>query len=204
MNGCESRIYDFKNDLLSFESGYLVDKYLISGNPYIFESNTGLYFDLKNELASHFHVRILDIFMVGSSQLGFSIAPKKLWTKIDEKKDSDIDMVIISESLFDTFWKDLLDFRVELTSRNECQDINYRKFVDYFFKGWLRPDLFPFNYNNRNEWFDFFKELSYKKYDKRKVTCAVFRNEYFFKKYHTRNLDDIRESLNNDHKRNSN
>lgn len=198
MDGFESLIYNFKQDLLTSESEYLVQKYLIFGSPYIFKSHEYLYFDLKKELASNFNVKPSEVFMIGSSKLGFSISPRKLWLEIDKGRDSDIDMVILSESLFDAFWKDLLDFRIEITSRNECQDKNYRRFVDYFFKGWLRPDLFPFDYHNGNDWIDFFNELSYKKYDKRKVSCAVFRNDYFFTKYHTKNLDEIREGLIND------
>jgi hypothetical protein len=204
MDGFESLIDNFKQDLLDYDPEYLIEKYLIFGNPYIFRSKDYLYFELKKELSSHFNVKTSEVFMIGSSKLGFSISPKKLWIKMDENVDSDIDMVILSEQLFDIFWKDLLDFRIELTSRNECQDRNYQKFVDYFFKGWLRPDLFPFDYHNRNDWFDFFNELSYKKYDKRKVSCAVFRNEYFFKKYHTKNLNQIRVALIDDRERNGN
>lgn len=192
MDEIDDLITEFKEklnqDITEIE---LIDRHLIFGTPYIFRDDEYIYFTLKEKIATYFGVSNTEIYMIGSAKLGFSISPKKLWRKIND--DSDIDMVIISEKLFDEFWIDLLDFRIELTSRSEKDDIIYKKFLEYFFKGWLRPDLFPFKYKDRNIWFDFFKSISYKDYDKRKISCAIFRNEHFFKKYHVQNIQNIRK-----------
>jgi hypothetical protein len=168
----------------------IVGQYLTFGTPYIFESNEELYYKLKKSIAEYFSVSHTAVFMVGSSKLGFSIAPHKYLNPIHD--ESDIDMAIISEALFDSIWKELFEFNIDITSRSEREHRNYNEFLQYFFKGWLRPDKFPFEYKGKNEWFEFFTSISYKEFDKRKVTGAVYRSEYFFTKYHEANIKKIR------------
>ena len=128
--------------------------------------------------------------MVGSAMLGFSISPSKLWN--DFNIESDIDIVVISEKIFDAYWKELLDFNINVTARTEKEDKNYRDFLKYFLKGWIRPDLLPGAYSKTDEWFEFFRSISYGKYGNYKIAGAVFRNEYFFEKYHSHNIDKLR------------
>ena len=96
---------DLKNDSLSNKE--IIDKYIFTGNPFIFGGDDGLYSSLKSKLSLKYKVEITKVFMVGSAKLGFSIARKKLWKSFDD--DSDIDMVIISEELFDNLWIKLSD-----------------------------------------------------------------------------------------------
>ncbi|WP_010200224.1 hypothetical protein [Bacillus sp. m3-13] len=102
--------------------------------------------------------------MTGSAKLGFSIAPSKLWRHIDgdPNKDSDIDIVVISNEVFDYYWKSILEYN-ENTIPVSNSDGNHVKFLEYFFKGWLRPDKFPYKYEGSDEWFEFFRSISYKK-----------------------------------------
>jgi len=65
--------------------------------------------------------------------------------------------------------------------------------LEYFFKGWIRPDKFPFDYKSRGDWSEFFKSISYKKYDKRKISGAIFRDEFFFEQYHISNIKNLRQ-----------
>ncbi len=133
----------------------IVQKYITDGEPFIFKDDKepGKYFKLKNLIGRQFKLNPHEVIMIGSAKLGFSIAPHQLWKPFDE--DSDIDMVILSATIFDRFWKELYEFNINLAARTEEEDGNYRKFLDYFFKGWIRPDLLPFNYTKRKWWFDF-------------------------------------------------
>ncbi|MBK7242452.1 MAG: hypothetical protein IPH98_01150 [Saprospiraceae bacterium] len=182
---------DLGNSLVNETS--IVRKYLLHGSPLIFQDNEDLYFNLKNQIANFFDISTSKIIMVGSSKLGFSIAPDKLWKHTEET--SDIDMVVISDVVFDFFWKDLLDFNINVVARTIKEDADFREFLEYFLKGWIRPDKFPFKYAVKDKWFEYFKSISYNKYKKRKITVAVFRNEYFFEKYHTLNIKKIRLGL---------
>jgi predicted nucleotidyltransferase len=179
---------ELNNDLISDIA--IIRKNLLHGNPLIFHENEEKYFFLKQKVANFFNVSTTKVVMVGSAKLGFSIAPKKLWNDFND--ESDIDIVVISEDVFDEYWKELLDFNINTKARSEQEDINYREFLEYFLKGWIRPDLFPFNYPKKNEWFEFFKSISYGKYGNFKIAGAIFRNEYFFESYHSRNINKLR------------
>jgi len=180
---------DLKNDRITDIE--IVERYISFGSPYIFQSNESLYYDLKKDISSHFNEEIKNIIMIGSAKLGFSIAPSKLWKNFND--DSDIDIAIISEKLFDEYWKDLFEFNIELCDRTEEEEEKYNKFLRYFFKGWLRPDLFPKRFNKKSLWFDYLHSISYKKYGPYKITCAMYKNTFFFNSYHLSNVKNIRK-----------
>lgn len=183
---------DLQNNLMG-ESNIL-NKYIFTGNPYIFTENLGLYADLKTTIASHFNIEVTRIHMVGSAKLGFSIAKSKLWKPFDD--DSDIDMVIISDGVFDNFWEDLSDLNFGLYARSERDEKKFESFLKYFFRGWIRPDFLPLTHNKTQEWLDYFRGISYKEFGPYKITGAVFKNEFFFRKYHERNIKLIRQGAN--------
>jgi len=188
----KNTIQQFKGDLNNgmISDIAIVRRYLLHGTPIIYEGNDDLYYELKSKVADYFNVSTTNILIVGSAKLGFSIAPKKLWKPFND--ESDIDVVVISEQLFDTYWKELLDFNIDLKARSTDEDSNYRMFLEYFLKGWIRPDLFPFKYYKKDDWFNFFKESSYGKFGNYKIAGAIFKNEYFFEYYHTRNINKLR------------
>ena len=169
----------------------IMNKYLLFGIPYIYKNDEELYFDLKEEISNHFNIQQTQIFVVGSAKLGFSIAPTKRFKMFDD--DSDIDIAIIDSDLFDQFWKDVYTININLISRSEKDDNRYKKFVDYLFKGWIRPDLLPLKM--RSDWFEYFKGL-YGRYD-RKIAVGIYRDHSFFMGYHRMNIIKLREDLKN-------
>lgn len=192
-NSITKRIRKFKKDLRdkSISNIKIVRKYIHFGTPYIFEGNETLYYDLKEEIAEHFKISPSNVFMIGSAKLGFCLSVEKgLWRYINE--ESDIDMTIISEKLFDEIWKEIFEFNINITVRTEKEDKQYHEFLKYFFKGWIRPDKFPFNFAKKVEIQQLLNSL-YNKYDNRKVSVGIFRNEYFFEMYHVSNINKIRE-----------
>lgn len=185
-------IEEFKNKLqdATITDLDIVQGCITPGSAFAFQGDDEKYFKLKKRIALEFGLNPQKVIMVGSAKLGFSISPGKLWQPFND--DSDIDMAIISPELFDRFWKELYDFNIDLTSRSEKEDKQYRDFLSYFFRGWLRPDMFPFSYEGRAAWFEFFKSISYGDYGNHKVTGAIFRNDDFYESYQTRNIRNIR------------
>ena len=188
----DNRIKAFKAVLEGHEhEDVIVQKYIVHGTPYIFKNDEDKYFDLKREIAANFSEHYNNIHMVGSAKLGFSIiAPNKLWKPFTI--ESDIDIVIVSTKLFEKLWGSVHEFNIGLTSRTKDEDDRYKRFLDYFFKGWIRPDLFPFEYSVKTDWFDFFKSISYRKYGYQKITGALYHSFNFFEKYHTKNVAKLR------------
>lgn len=189
----ENRKEQFKNELndKQISDMTIIRKYLLHGTPFIYRENEDLYFEIKQHVADFFNISTTKVVMVGSAKLGFSIAPHKLWNNFSD--ESDIDIVVISEDVFDEYWKELLDFNINIEIRDKEEDKRYKKFLEYFLKGWLRPDLFPFEYDKKSAWFKFFKSISYNKFGNYKVAGAIFRNEYFFELYHAMNIKKLRQ-----------
>jgi predicted nucleotidyltransferase len=188
----ENRLREFKAALLDkgLSDELFVQRHIVYPTPFVFDGQEGLYFLIKRDISEYFQINPEDVKMVGSAKLGFSIAPSQLWKPFDD--ESDIDMVIVSAPVFDRFWKQLYDFNINLTVRTTEEQIKYNRFLKYFFKGWIRPDLFPFDYHQREEWDRFFKSISYGQYGYRKVTGAIYRDMEFFERYHVVNVKRLR------------
>lgn len=188
-------VQEFKNKLRdrTISDLEIVQGYITHGPAFVFQGDEEKYFKLKKTIAQRFELNPQNVIMIGSAKLGFSISPLKLWEPFND--ESDIDMVIISPEVFDKFWKELYDFNIKLTDRSEEEDKQYRDFLNYFFKGWLRPDMFPFSYSGRTEWFEFFKSISYGDYGDHKISGAIFRSHDFYEYYHIRNIRAIRPEV---------
>lgn len=191
----EENLIKFKQDLSNngFSNEYIVRKYLCNGSSPVLTDET--IFEIKHSIAEHFKIHPNEIILTGSGKLGFSIAPNKKYKHFN--KDSDIDIAIISETLFDTFWRELLNFNINLTSRTARDQESYNKFRNYFFQGWIRPDLFPFQYEDKKMWFDFFRDLTYKfyPYGEHKISAGIYKNFTAFEIYNTQNLKSLRQSM---------
>lgn len=191
----DEKVQEFK-DTVSDENNSLekiIDKYLLFGTPYIFKDDENKFYELKNEIAGFLKVSQTNIFVVGSAKLGFSIAPKKRYKHFNE--ESDIDIAIIDGATFLRYWKILYEYNTIGRAWSSDEEKTYRKFLEYFFKGWLRPDKFPSTMNEKREWFDFFKSLQ-KKY-KFKISAGIYYDINVFSGYNRENLNSIREVIKN-------
>lgn len=175
------------------DSRFIVQKYICNGSSPILTDEQ--IFEIKYEIAKQFNIHPNEVILTGSAKLGFSLAPKKLFKKFDE--NSDIDIAIISNIAFEAFWEELLDFNINIKNRNEQEEKNYRIFQDYFFRGWIRPDKFPFEYSRKKEWFDFFNSLTNKiyQYGEHKIAAGIYKNFATFELYNIKNIESIKNKI---------
>ena len=75
--------------------------------PYVFEPQPAAWDTFRDELVSGLAVSRPDIRVVGSARFGFSTKPGRNLREFSDT--SDIDVVIVSPSLFDQLWLALLD-----------------------------------------------------------------------------------------------
>lgn len=77
----------------------------------------------------------------------------------------------------------------------------YVKFLKYFSTGWMRPDLLPQNTIEfkeiRENWDDFFKNISYGKSEvgNYKVKAGLFKNQYFAEKYYKQSISNLQKII---------
>lgn len=194
-NAQDKKVQEFKEAISDKNNSLekIIDKYLLFGTPYIFKDDENKFYELKNEIAGFLKVSQTNIFVVGSAKLGFSIAPQKRYMHFNE--ESDIDIAIIDGATFLRYWKILYEYNTTGRAWSKDEAKTYREFLEYFFKGWLRPDKFPSTMNEKKEWFDFFKSLQ-KKY-KFKIAAGIYYDIDVFSRYNKENLNSIREVIKN-------
>jgi hypothetical protein len=88
----------------------LLNRYLMTGTPWAF-AEYGAYCDFLEALSERTGVHPRNLYLRGSCQIGFSIAPKpKVWTAMRSdpmRKPSDLDLVIVDEGYFTRFEREV-------------------------------------------------------------------------------------------------
>ena len=194
MSNLKNRLLsDLKNQELS--NTYIIQRYLCHGSSPIIDDDK--LFTIKHEISCMFKIHPNEVILTGSGKLGFSLAPGKTFKEFNDS--SDIDIAIISSRLFEQFWKELLEFNVNITSRSRSkkEQEKFYSFINYLFKGWIRPDLFPFNYEKNHKWFEFFNELTSKiyEYGEHKITAGIYKDFFTFELYNEKNINRIRNEI---------
>ena len=158
---------EFKNKILEkkLDNEQLFQKFFIDDPTYFFCLKNGtidLEYELKMEFANILCIHMNDIYIVGSAKTGFSMKPKCRGRGFDGdylkskkiKNKSDIDVAVVSSSLFEYVQENIYDWSVAFTrdwnSNKYYSDgmekfnvsLKY-KFLEYLGKGWYRPDLAP-------------------------------------------------------------
>ncbi len=158
----------------------VVQKHIIGGDCFTLTSDQ--HFELKRAIADKFSLNPHYVVVVGSAKLGFSIARTKRYRHFGN--DSDIDIAIVSDRLFDEVWQQVFEY-----SESPGRDIYWDRdnaFKTYLFRGWIRPDKLPppggFAY--KAEWFEFFRSLTASgAFGEYKIAAGLYRSMYFLERY---------------------
>lgn len=196
-------LQDFNNELRDCSTVELksrfIEKNLVHGIPHVFNGNEGNYYNFREKIANKYSVKINDIFIVGSSKLGFSYAKGTEFSL-----ESDIDVVIVNEKLYEYYQQAICDYQYQIDRLKKNITFGeleqYNRFLGYFIKGWMRPDLLPSSFDIeplRDNWFQYFKSLSYGKSEvgNYKVSAGLFKNLEYFKKYHLQSITKFYQKL---------
>ncbi len=170
-------IESFKSELSKYSASQLVQKRLIFGNCYML--NNEQYFFLRLLIAKQFKIHPNEVLVVGSAKLGFSIAPQKKFRPFGDK--SDIDVVIVSESLFSSVWSSVYSIWRDKVIWEAEHD-----FKKYLFRGWIRPDKLPpsTKFSFAKDWWEFFREMtSSSEFGPYKISGALYKSWDFLESY---------------------
>ena len=103
---------DEKKEILKKEAEEIYNNYFISGEVWVFRQLNGdkwfeQYDAFKKFISKKLGVHYNDIGIAGSAKLGFSLNPDKNLKDFDDS--SDIDIIIVSRTLFERFWQEYLN-----------------------------------------------------------------------------------------------
>lgn len=178
---------------------HFVNKYFFHGTPYIFRDRESEYFEFRNKIANNFGIGFHEVFIVGSAKFGFSYLKKTIFDY-----ESDIDVVIVNERLFEDYYGKICDYQYQLDRMHKSislpETITYSEFLKYLVKGWMRPDKLPSSFKVdllKREWFDFFNSISYNKSEvgNYKVAGALYKNYNYLEKYYLKNMEVYYQNL---------
>jgi predicted nucleotidyltransferase len=176
-----------------------VQKHILHGLPHIFENRENEYFEFRKRIADKFNVGYYEVFIVGSAKLGFSYHKKTRFSY-----ESDIDVVIVNERLFEDFFKIISDYQYEIDKNHRLIDQRekslYQKFLQYLVKGWMRPDKLPTSFQvdlQKNDWFEFFDSISYDNSEvgNYKVAAGLYKNYQFLERYYISGITEYSQSI---------
>lgn len=162
---------------------------------------------LRTRIADNFALRPENVMIVGSAKLGFTLRHKPARDPDEEDRPpfspfsdrSDVDVAIVSDRLFDNIWKSCFEFWHTSGYGNASEYWpDGKRFRDYFFRGWIRPDKLPAEggFRYRKEWFEFFRRLtSERAAGGYKITAGLYREPYFLESYQHIALNQCRDRM---------
>ena len=162
---------------------------------------------LRARIAERFEIELASVIIVGSAKLGFTLTHKKAASEGDQDRppfspfseNSDVDVAIVSDHLFDSIWKRCFEFwHSSGYGRSDGYWPRGKHFRDYVFRGWMRPDHLPSegSFTYKSEWFDFFRLLtSERAAGDYKVTAGLYREAYFLKAYQQIAITDCKAGV---------
>ena len=189
------RIMQFKKDLMELTDDEMISKYYYNDFPPAALS-LDAYHKLRLEIKKHFGLEsIFDVFLVGSGRLGFSIKPQSEYKLFND--ESDLDIVVISKSMFEKYWKKMRDYDFNLDKWKDAS-----VFEENFFYGWMRPEKLPHNskFKDPFEWWKYFEELSASgKFGNIKIRGGLYYSLEFLESFQKSAIKKLRikESLEN-------
>lgn len=107
---------EFKEKLLQDDIREVYQRYLLGHDTWYFRHYKDLndyaqqYDNFKLYMSKKLNLHVNNIAIVGSAKLGFSLSPTKDYRAFNE--DSDIDLVVVSESVFKSSWQAYRDLQL--------------------------------------------------------------------------------------------
>jgi len=182
------------------ELNTFAQKYIFHGTPYVFTGREEEYFEFRNRIARQFGLGFHEVFIVGSAKQGFSYVKNRDVFDFN----SDIDVAIVSAALFEQFAIIIREYQYALSSgqvtHTQNESKKYTRFLKYYAKGWIRPDMAKDIINQHesiDDWDAFFKSISFGKSEvgDYKVAAGIFKSYDYLQRYHYQGLLSRQNSL---------
>ncbi|MFQ2369800.1 hypothetical protein [Aeromonas enteropelogenes] len=181
-----------EDDMLDF-----CRKHVLHGTPYVFDRRDEDFYEFRKKIANKFKIPFHEVYITGSAKLGFSPFKNKTFDY-----DSDIDVALVSPSLFDTLMKDIAKYQMMIRQNRRVVQENeldtYHSFLEYVALGWIRPDKLPISFQMRaikDDWFDFFRSISNGKSEvgNYPVNAGVFKSHQHLEDYILSGLKNLKK-----------
>lgn len=191
---------DFTDSLRNAETEQEIDSLLknalFEGVPAAFLHRTRAFRRLREAVAKRLGIERDAVTVVGSARTGFSMDPDEFPRSFNH--NSDIDVLIVSDSIFDEGWLDILTLR----RVNPSHSLSVRRYMfehqskGYIFGGWIWPDRITSALTFGPTWFDLFRQLpSVTGLSGHEFHGRIYRTWDHAMHYHRKSLISLRNKL---------
>jgi len=175
-----NRISEFSKYVADANDKQVFDRYYYSGSSAVLSSEQET--ELRRRISDQFNISMREVFLVGSAKIGCTLTHKPKRAPLSPFGDeSDVDVAIISEQLFNQYWKLVFDHWADAGDWSKAG-----KFKSYLFRGWLRPDMMPVDseFPISNDWFEFFRSLQASGVSEGyKISAGIYHGDDFWERY---------------------
>ena len=207
MTELKKRIDEFRSDLGKIEPENIFHKHLLASRSPVLKAEQER--DIVFEIAKSFDTPVTSVFLVGSAKLGFRMLGKEE----DQRRNipardqfsvfddySDIDVAIISQSLFQSYWRKVHAYYAGGGFRHFSSwshDDPAQKFTYYLMHGWIRPDALPAtsNYDLRGDWVQKVDRVDNLRIAQAKVKVGLYFDAKFLTNYQVTSINKCKAIL---------
>lgn len=201
--------YEKFEEMLRRETADVVAKKLFEErNAFVFRNEVEKYSVLRSRIAEPLSVTPESVRIIGSALTGFSLSPDNFGRAFSDA--SDVDVVVVSETLFDSAWSTIL--RWHYPRRGGHLDAVDKDWMSQrrreIYWGWFVPTQIRYpNLLSRPKvltplrdlsrlWFDTFNGLgNYSEFADRKINGRLYRTWGHVHLYHANGLNQIKYAL---------
>jgi hypothetical protein len=173
----QDRLERYKYDL-KYPANEVVHKHILTGVPVALTLDD--YFLLRNRVARKFQVEPVEVVLVGSCRVGFTLVDKSEEGRprySPVHPGSDLDIAVVSSWLFNQYWDNVHLYSVQNWAFPTTPE--GIKFRETLFGGWIDPLGLPpaTQFQKAREWFQFFRQLSDdRQYGNRRASARIYRS----------------------------
>lgn len=192
-------IEQFKQDLINQDLQKVYKDHMLGSSIWYFEKNFKAssykkYDDFKKYISNRLGVHINNIAIMGSAKNGFSTSPDKNFRLFNQK--SDIDIVIVSQQLFNEFWDEYLK---EHNSLIGIKNGKYKNVTSGIFKKFITLEGFDDSNDYYKNWQkkigDFEKDLQLLFKINNDVHYRIYESWDAVESYYTKGLLELKEII---------
>ena len=100
----------------------------------MFKDREDDYFEFRDLIANHYNMNFHEVLILGSAKLGYSYHKDSVFSP-----NSDIDVALVNQNLFEQFCKDICDYQYEksksLFTTTKIEEDQYCRFLKYIVRG---------------------------------------------------------------------
>ena len=190
---------EFEQLLQTHTLDWLIDTHLFKGQPFYSLNKPDVHQQMIRAISKGLHVPAKDICVVGSARIGFSLSPEKFGSPFNQF--SDIDIVVVSSSLFDPSWLDILQSPWKMShtlSPQTKQSLRDHRKFHYVYNGWIYPGSVIQAIKIGEIWMRTFNGLArIQELAGRSIGGRLYRTWEHARLYHRWSLQQVKDNISN-------